>query len=1281
MKDAKARGLDFWNKAKSKYNIKSKDEFMGPLPADGKKGALEKIKDGFFAAKTKASEKLAEARENSKDKKFDRFFNWLKQEGQEEVQEQEPNKKSKVAYNTDKRNRKTKQQLKREELQEKESTSTLDKAKRLKERNQAAQQKHQGAKTGIKGILGKGLGKVKGFGGVLGGLVSSVAGSLASGEEGQETEGQKPNRSILQKAGDALAALKKKKGTVAQDKRASNDKDGDGVADNSVEDVKNKQDALKESRKKDFLEADLTNRYAGKGGLGGLLSMVMNMMGTISKGVGSLFRLGSGFISKLPGFANIVRGVGSLLPSAGTVGRLAWGAARFGIGTAARAAIWTAATAIPAVASAVTSVATTAFGVIGATIGWPVVLGALVIGGAAYGLYKLYKHAHRNDATDLEKLRLRQYGFAFNTQVEGENHRLFTLEAYLQDGKVGYDRDKKPYLIEKNIKAEEIAALFSVEKDDKEHAEKFAGWFKERFKPVFLTHLAALYQANPKLKLDQTKELTPEQAMKYVELATFESGPYNYDISPLKTVDALSVDKDAIMMHAKNLLDFYKEKVKKSGKETKLPPKINKTDDKGKTNDQAQKLKEDEDKRLSEERKKVEEKNSTLNLGLGNGFSDSDGSMADKVDKVDALKEPTGGVSNNNIPIAPGAPRSGEGGSQFIKLQNPSIQLDGVNQSIMKLFSGMAEEFGEKTGKGILVTSGYRSYEQQKKLHDQDPSKAAKPGRSMHEFGLAMDINSADANELEKLGLMKKYGFTRPIGGEPWHIEPAGFQKNIQEAKSNPTVREMMIQASITRGGGGYGTVPGSTKGKRNTDMAIGLLDLPGKDVKDTKDEPMKVGGLTLPAGTPLDKKAANDDSAKPKPLAPVQDKNPATEQTVFNKAKPADSNNKKLPTQEELDFKAAAAKEAEAKPSDAEGKTTAASAKSGDIKSIITYNAKRAGANPDMILAFAATESDMNPNAKAPNTSASGLFQFLGSTWQEQISKHGAKYSLPKNASPFDPEAATLMASEYVKQNTRSISGVKSDINTTDAYLTHFLGAAGAKKFLSSNPSQLGTEIFPSQAAKNRNIFYSESGTALTIKQIYDGLSKKIDAKADIYGINAPVGSFKSIENALPQSQSGGSRMTTGQPQTGPVQTQATASPSAKPAPFTNGAELTKPAPVMKEMVAESKNKGIFVDTRNTSERSRASGEGATTMSLVGVETRLDESNKLQKENLEILKNILDNVKTDKVATALAEAIGAVMKTVASNDKETLKEKDEVRMGRKSTQGPSSVDFSRRSA
>ena len=94
----------------------------------------------------------------------------------------------------------------------------------------------------------------------------------------------------------------------------------------------------------------------------------------------------------------------------------------------------------------------------------------------------------------------------------------------------------------------------------------------------------------------------------------------------------------------------------------------------------------------------------------------------------------------------------------------------------------------------------------------------------MHEFGLAIDANSADLNAMEKLGILKKYGLTRPVGGEPWHVEPAGIQLDVQAAKQNAAAMGPVIDAGIGRGGGGAGATPGARKYSRDPAMHRRLL-------------------------------------------------------------------------------------------------------------------------------------------------------------------------------------------------------------------------------------------------------------------------------------------------------------------------------------------------------------------------------------------------------------------------------------------------------------------------
>jgi D-alanyl-D-alanine dipeptidase len=47
----------------------------------------------------------------------------------------------------------------------------------------------------------------------------------------------------------------------------------------------------------------------------------------------------------------------------------------------------------------------------------------------------------------------------------------------------------------------------------------------------------------------------------------------------------------------------------------------------------------------------------------------------------------------------------------------------------------------KETGHTVIVTSGYRSYAEQASLKKKYPSRAANPGSSHHNFGMAIDVN------------------------------------------------------------------------------------------------------------------------------------------------------------------------------------------------------------------------------------------------------------------------------------------------------------------------------------------------------------------------------------------------------------------------------------------------------------------------------------------------------------------------------------------------------------
>jgi len=158
-------------------------------------------------------------------------------------------------------------------------------------------------------------------------------------------------------------------------------------------------------------------------------------------------------------------------------------------------------------------------------------------------------------------------------------------------------------------------------------------------------------------------------------------------------------------------------------------------------------------------------------------------------DKV--LKPTASKVSNIATGIKSTASELGTILSNSFKAQ-PGVDLSGVQPSVMNNFQGMANEYNQQTGKTVQVNSAFRSIEAQKKLFAESPAGyAAPPGRSLHNFGYALDINSREANEMASSGLMKKWGFHQPMTTkEPWHIEPIGVNRADVKSGAFPMVEE-----------------------------------------------------------------------------------------------------------------------------------------------------------------------------------------------------------------------------------------------------------------------------------------------------------------------------------------------------------------------------------------------------------------------------------------------------------------------------------------------------------
>lgn len=197
----------------------------------------------------------------------------------------------------------------------------------------------------------------------------------------------------------------------------------------------------------------------------------------------------------------------------------------------------------------------------------------------------------------------------------------------------------------------------------------------------------------------------------------------------------------------------------------------------------------------------------------------------------------------------------------------------------------------------------------------------------------------------------------------------------------------------------------------------------------------------------------------------------------------------------------------------------------SAGVEAAIRRAAQATGVDFDFLLKTARRESALNPSAKAPTSSAAGLFQFIEQTWLATVKKSGAKHGYGQYADliqqgsdgrwrvsgsarnvvmdlRFDPRAASLMAGELTASNAAYLKGRTGQTPTGgDLYAAHFLGPAGAASLMEavrSRPGSSAAALFPHAAAANKSIFYRD-GRPVTVVELRENLSKTAGGPAPV--------------------------------------------------------------------------------------------------------------------------------------------------------------------------------------
>src|SRR6187402_2186859 len=109
------------------------------------------------------------------------------------------------------------------------------------------------------------------------------------------------------------------------------------------------------------------------------------------------------------------------------------------------------------------------------------------------------------------------------------------------------------------------------------------------------------------------------------------------------------------------------------------------------------------------------------------------------------------------------------------------------------------------------------------------------------------------------------------------------------------------------------------------------------------------------------------------------------------------------------------------------------------------------------LVDAIIGVESGGNPNATNPNSSASGLGQFIDSTWLSTL--RSARPDLAEGKSnaellalKTDPAISREMTQAYANQNQAILQKNGLPVTEGNTYLAHFAGPGGAVKVLQAD-------------------------------------------------------------------------------------------------------------------------------------------------------------------------------------------------------------------------------------
>lgn len=807
--------------------------------------------------------------------------------------------------------------------------------------------------------------------------------------------------------------------------------------------------------------AGRAGKVAGKAGKLGRLGKMGRFLkpGMLMKGAGLAGAAYGGYSA----YQNLKEGnYGSAAVDAG-MSALSLGASTAGIGATASAV----ASGGAALAGGISTVFGGLAAGVGALISAPVLLGAAAVAALGVGAYYGYKYLTRKKLDTWSKIRYAQYGF-LPTDTD-HVQKVLGLEDEMKKA-VKFNQGVAT-MEEKKIDFKKIVKdQFDIDLKDEGAKQQWLKWFLGRFKQVYLVHMSALNKVAPQKGLDDIDSLKPDEKKQYLDIAKYPDGPYNASTSPFKDLKSLPADASVV----KNLVDAAQTEIDKASKE---------------------------------------------------GDKSKDGSgMAKTAATAAGMAAAT--TTTPGMPSTPSGPKVSNEALAQVASQNKTDTGLGDSRGIVSAMGVPLAANKFATGKiDALTTVRYKTYGLVDLVLDKvraidaledyinkdlkfGKGNVAKWDGSAEKAIIAMGpsfgVQAGSNNDATNWLVWFTQRFLPTYMNYLTAIAVATDKTDPKMAYTMLKPQQMVDVAMVVY------TTKSSYSGSTMSVWDISPSPWPNYELnKDVKSTEQNVNGLKESA-----KRTVLDETKGTTPKGQDAQGNPAKPQSFLGKVGAGIVGGLKDMWQGAKDsvtgmFGGPSAPNTNGgrdimQPGNGTGgdinsipkptgnKTWAA------LKDTIMAVAKMVGVDPHLMATFANIESGFDYTVKAGTSTAAGLYQFVNDTWHGMLKKFGSKYGIDPGTSQLDPRANALMGAEYMKISVDTLQkALNRPITDTDVYLAHFLGPAGAVKFLKANPNAIAAEVMPDAARSNKSIFYDKSGRPRTIAEVYEEVNRRVQSKS----------------------------------------------------------------------------------------------------------------------------------------------------------------------------------------